>query len=136
MGKIIKVIAVIAILIAVPKLIQKVMGMDEKSQTKKHVAALVGDIRAKLPIAVGQGISFTAVEFENNTFRNTYVVDEGATFDPSQKSQYEKSAVTQVCDGPYKELSKRGVTVEFRYEYKEQGLDSTLDITLPPSKCA
>jgi hypothetical protein len=135
MGRLVKWIAVIAILVAVPKIVQKIMGLDEQSQTKKHMAALVRDVRAKLPLDVGQGITFTTVEFENNTLRNTYVVDEGATFDPSRKGQYEKSAVTQVCTGPYKEVSKRGVTVEFRYKYKDRGFDSTLDINMPPSKC-
>jgi hypothetical protein len=136
MGKLIKVIAGIAILVVGPKIVQKAMGWDEQSQTKKLMATLIQETRAKLPVDQGQGITLTAVDFENKTFRNTYVVGESSPFSPSLKSQYEKAAVTQVCNGPYKELTTRGITVEFRYKYKEQGFDSTLDISLPPSKCA
>lgn len=135
MGKLVKIVAAIAILIAVPKIIQKAMGLDEASQTRKHMAAIVSEMKTKLPIEVGPGVTFTAVEFEKTTLRNTYVVDESANFDSSRKSDYEKTAVRQVCDGAFKELSKRGITVEFRYKFRELGVDRTLDITLPPSKC-
>lgn len=136
MGKLFKFIAAVVIIISVPKIIQNVMGLDEKSQTKKHMAQVVRDLKSKLPMEVAPGVTLTDVEYENSTLRNIYVIDDSANFDPAQKSQYERNAKTQACAGPFKELGKRGITVEFRYKYKEQGFDSTMNIALPPSTCS
>lgn len=135
MGKFAKFIAALVIIISVPKIIQNVMGLDEKSQTKKHMAKVVEDIKTKLPMEVAQGLTFTDVEYEGNTLRSIYVIDDNANFDPTMRSQYERNAKVQACNGPFKELGKRGITVEYRYKYKDQGLDSTMTISLPPSTC-
>lgn len=136
MGKLLKIVGVIAVLLIVPKIVSNVMGMDEKSQTKKQMMKLVSDVSSNLPKEVGPGVTLTGVEFENNVFRNNYTLEEAAHFDLSQKAKYETNALELVCLGAIKEFSKKGVIFEYRYKYTDTGGVKTFDIAVPPSDCS
>ncbi len=135
MQRFLKIIAVLAILYFVPKVVMKVMGKDEATVTKKAIAEAMQATNAQLPKLVAPGITMNQVEFQNNIYRLNYDIDNTAAFNLNQRSTYEANAVAMTCMGAMKELSKRGVIFEYQYNYVENGSKKILTLTVAPNKC-
>nr|WP_295776452.1 hypothetical protein [Rhodoferax sp.] len=135
MQRFLKIIAVLAILYFVPKVVMKVMGKDEATVTKKAIAEAMRATNAQLPKLVAPGITMNQVEFQNNIYRLNYDIDNTAAFNLNQRSTYEANAVAMTCMGAMKELSKRGVIFEYQYNYVENGSKKILTLTVAPNKC-
>lgn len=135
MSKVLKIIGVIVVLVVGSKLSLKLASNRLDTSVDAQVFKTVSAINAQLPKDLGSGVTFTKSEVVGKTFRSTYIIAPGAPFDPDNLAVLEANAVALAC-GSMAQMAKHGYTVDFHYEYTAAGGPKTLDISVPPSKCA
>lgn len=134
MGKLLKIVGVVAVLLVGWKITQKVASNQLDSSADAQVKEAVAAVNAQLPKDLGSGVTLTRAEVVGKTIRNTYTIAPGAPFDPNNLAALEATAVEQVCSA-MAPMGKQGYTVDYRYEYTDAGSAKSLDISVPPSKC-
>jgi len=114
---------------------QKIGSSQADSSADAQVKEAIAAVNAQLPKDLGSGVTLTKAEVVGKTIRNTYTIAPGGPFGPNNRAALEATAVAQVC-GAMAPMAKQGYTVEYHYEYTVAGSPKTLDISVPPSKCA
>ncbi|MFZ6871424.1 hypothetical protein ACO0LF_05070 [Undibacterium sp. Di27W] len=136
MSKVVKVIGVIAILIFVPKIVQKVMFRENVDQL---MIAATAKANQELPKKIDNVTTATKVEYDpgSKTYRINYTMDQGFNIDPGKHDFFKSTAISQICGGPMKIMLDKKVTVEYLYTYSPDGrADQTMRIAVPPNSCA
>lgn len=135
MGNLLKIVGVVVVLLVGWKVTQKMASSQVDSSADAQIRESIAAVNAQLPKDLGSGVTLTKAEVVGKTIRNTYSIAPGGPFDPNNRAALEATAVAQVC-GAMAPMAKQGYTVEFHYEYTVSGSPRTLDISVPPSKCA
>lgn len=135
MASVIKIIGVLVILAVSSKIVMKVLESQQAAREKQEIADLVRATNTGLPKEVAPGLSMTKLEIGAGVFRAYYKILPDANFDPDRIGKYDENAIAQACSGPLRELSKRGFTIDFRFNYQIDGSDKNFSLAVPPSKC-
>ena len=119
-----KIIAVIAILLIVPKVVSSLMGTRNESpsgkaaisnsQAQALASAQIEKLHAELPKTVATGVTLTDVAMIGNVVRYSYRLDASSGFDADHRDQYENNMIAMVCHGSMRELLDHGMQVSFR----------------------
>ncbi|MFZ6741641.1 hypothetical protein ACO0LC_00265 [Undibacterium sp. JH2W] len=136
MSKVVKVIGVIAILIFVPKVVQKVMFRENVDQL---MAAATAKANQDLPKKIDNVTTATKVEYDagSKIYRINYTMDRGFSIDPGKVDFFKSTAISQICGGSMKIILEKKVTIEYLYTYNpDGGADQTMRIAVPPNSCA
>jgi hypothetical protein len=136
--KLFKIIAVIAILIAVPKIIQNVMFSESKSDIAKQMTNLVNQTNKDLPKKIDSSTTLTKADFDatTSTYRIHYTMDPGINIDQSKKDAANSFAVKQICGGDMKIILEKNITIEYLYTFNpDGGADQKMSISIPPNSC-
>ena len=136
MQKLLKIVAVIAILIVVPKIIQKVMFSESKSDVSKQMEKIVNEANKDLPKKIDAVTTLTKAEFDGGVYRVNYTMDPGINIDPSKKDLFKSVAVKQICAGDMKTMLEKNVTIEYLYTFNpDGGADQKMSLPIPPDSC-
>lgn len=135
MANVLKIVGVLVVLAIGGKLSQKLASNQIEASEHEAMTGAISAINAQLPKDLGSGVTFIKAEVLGKTVRNTYAIAPGAPFDPNNRDALEGTAVTQVCS-VMAPMAEAGFTIDFRYEYTAFGIPKTLDISVPPNKCA
>jgi hypothetical protein len=131
-----KIIIAVAIVIAVPKFIQKIMLPDRKAELSTQMASIMAEANKGLPRKIDAVTTLTKAEFDNNVYRIHYTMDAGAKVDPSQQQTYKNFAVKQICGSNMKMMLDNKVTIEYLYTFNPDGRgDQKMAISIPPDSC-
>lgn len=132
MNRAIKIVAAVAIVIAVPKVVQKIMLPDQKSALAAQMKSVVAEANRGLPRKIDSVTTLTKAEFDDNVYRIHYAMDRGANVDPAQQQTYQSLAVRQICGSNMKMILDNRITIEFLYTYNA---DQQMTISVPPGSC-
>lgn len=135
MKRVLKIIAAVVIVLAIPAIIQKVM-FGSKSDPAKALMDLANETNAGLPKRIDAVTSLTRVEYDRKVWRINYTMDKGAPIDPSQADTYKSYAVKQICAGDMKRILDNKITIEYLYTYTDSSGEQKLRISIPPGSCS
>jgi hypothetical protein len=136
--KLFKIIAAIAILITVPKIIQKVMFSESKSDIAKQMTVFVNQANKDVPKKIDDLTTLTKAEFNaaTSTYRIHYTMNPGINIDQSKRDAFNSFAVKQICSGNMKMILEKKITIEYLYTFSPNGgEDQNMTISIPPSSC-
>ena len=134
MKRILKIIAAVVIVLAIPWIIQKVM-FGSKPDPAKALADLANKANAGLPKRIDAITTLTRVEYDRKVWRIHYTMDKGAPIDRSQADMYKSYAVKEICAGDMKRILDSAVTIEYLYTYTDSSGERNLRISIPPGSC-
>lgn len=138
MGKSVKIIAAIIILIAVPKIIQSVMLKESRSGIAKQMTKVAREVNGELPKRIDSITTVTKAEFDTTTFtyRVYYTMNPGYKLKKSELASIQADAVGQICSGSMKLFLEKNITVEYLYTFNpDGGADQEASFTVPPTSC-
>lgn len=136
MNRAIKIVAAVAIVLAVPKIVQKIMLPDPKAAVAAQMNSVVAEANRGLPRKIDSVTTLTKAEFDNNVYRIHYTMDRGANVDPSRQQTYQSLAVKQICGSNMKLILDNRITIEFLYTFNPDGLaDQHMTVAVPPGSC-
>jgi hypothetical protein len=136
MNRFLKIVAALAILYFVPKIIQHVMLPRPGTIGNDQVVTMVKEINSKLPKSLGSGTTLRKVEYQASSgLEFFYMLDESAHFDISQKDRVAGGFTTFVCQGPMKEFVKQGIAITFHTTYPDSGETKSFDTPVHAGQC-
>lgn len=136
MSRLIKIAMGAVILIAIPKIVQKIMLPDQKVDVSRQMASIVAEANKGLPRKIDASTTLTRAEFDGSIYRVNYTMDTGVKVDPAQKQAYTNFAVKQICGSAMKVILDNKVTIEYLYTFNPDGLaDQQMAISVPPDSC-
>lgn len=139
MNRFLKYAAAIAILIAVPKIIQAVAFGESKSDVAKQMGNLASQANKDLPKKIDAVTTLTRVEFDApaSVYRVHYTMDPGINIDQGKKGAYHAFAVKQICGGDMKRILQKKIAIEYLYTFNpDGGEDQKMSISIPATSCA
>ncbi|MDR3385636.1 MAG: hypothetical protein P4L92_01180 [Rudaea sp.] len=136
MNRLIKIIAGIAIIIVVPKIVQHIMLPDNKAIASKQITDVVNETNKSLPKKIDAITTLTKAEFDGSIYRINYTMDRGVKIDPAQEQTYRAVAVKKICGSGMKMILDNQVTIEYLYTFNPDGRgDQKMAISVPPDSC-
>ena len=136
LNRLLKIIIAVAIVIAIPKVVTKVMLPDRKAGLSTQMAGVVAEANKGLPRKIDASTTLTKAEFDDNVYRIHYTMDPGATIDTSQQQTYKNFAVKQICGSNMQMMLDNKITIEYLYTFNPDGRgDQTMAISIPPGSC-
>jgi len=138
MNKFLKYVAAIAILIAIPAIIQRVAFGESKSDVAKQMRDFASQANKDLPRKIDKVTTLTKVDFDaaTSTYRIYYTMDSGINIDQAKKGAFHAFAVKQICGGDMKRILAKKVAIEYLYTYNPDGEDQKMSLLIPPASCA
>lgn len=133
MNRLLKIVIAVAIVIAVPKIVQKVMLPGRGGDLSTQMASVVAEANKGLPRKIDASTTLTKAEFDNNVYRVHYTMGPGVKIDTSQRQTYKNFAVKQICGSNMQMMLDNKITIEYLYTYNPDGQgDQTMAISIPP----
>ncbi len=128
----------IIILIAVPKIIQRVMFGESKSNIANAMTNLVNETNKDLPKQIDSVTTLTKAEFNTTTFmyRIHYTMKPGYNIKKEELNIIQENAIAQICGGNMKLILDKNITIEYSYTFNPDGAaDRETRFTIPPTSC-
>jgi hypothetical protein len=137
LGKLLKIIVAIAIVVAIPKIIIKVFFTESKSEIAKHMTDLAAKENQGVPKKIDEATTLTKVEFDKDlgVFRTHYTVAPDIYIDQKKEDFIRETTLVRVCGGAVKEILKKNVTIEYLYAFNAGGIVKTVPIVIKLDAC-
>ena len=135
MKRVLKIIAAIVIVLAIPAIIQKIMFREKPEAKNAALTQLAADTNATLPKRLDKMTTLKRVEFEQDVWRVHLTMDPGAPIDPYQQATYRDFAVKQICGSDMKMILQQKIGIEYLYTYTDSAGEQKLRIAIPPGSC-
>lgn len=136
MNRVVKIVLAIAILITVPKIIQRVMFGSSKDKAIAALRSTIQELSPTLPKKIDSVTTLTRAEVSGDTYRIYYTMDPSVQVDPSRKGIVEQTAKQQICGTAKKILTDNGITVEYVYRFSGQSGDEQMSVVVPSGSCS
>jgi hypothetical protein len=135
MNRVVKIVLAIAILIIVPKFIQKVAFGSPHDKALAVLRDTVKEVSPTLPKKIDSVTTLTKVEASGNTYRIYYTMDPSVQLEASKKSSVEQSAKQQLCGSSKRVLIDNGITVEYVYTFSAPSGEEKMSVVVPSGSC-
>jgi hypothetical protein len=136
MNRVIKIVLAVAILITVPKIIQRVMFGSPKDKAIAALRSTIQELSPTLPKKIDSVTTLTKAEVSGDTYRIYYTMDPSVQVDASRKGIVEQTAKQQICGTSKKILTDNGITVEYVYTFSGQSGDEQMSVVVPSGSCS
>jgi hypothetical protein len=134
--RVLKIIAAIVIVLAIPAIIQKVMFREKPEARNAALTQLANETNASLPKKLDAMTTLTRVELEQDIWRVHLTMDPASPIDPYQQQTYKNFAIKQICGSDMKVILQHKIAVEYLYTYTDSAGEQKLRITIPPGSCS
>jgi hypothetical protein len=135
LNRLVKYLLAIVIVIAVPKLIQKLMFGSKTADPSAAITQLAKDVNATLPKKIDAVTTLTKVELDGSIYRIHYQLDPAQKLDVARKDTYTAAAVAQICGSNMKMMLDNQITIEYLYSFGAANNPQQIAISIPPGSC-
>ena len=136
MNRVVKVVLAIAILIIVPKVIQRVAFGSPKDKALAVLRQTVKEVSPTLPKKIDSVTTLTKVEASGDTYRVYYTMDPSVQLDASKKGTVEQNAKQLICGSSKRALTDNGITVEYVYTFSAPSGQEEMRVVVPSGSCS
>ena len=136
MNRVVKIVLAIAILVIVPKLIQRVMFGSPKDKALAALHESIKEVSPTLPKKIDSVTTLMKVEASGDTYRVYYTMDPTVQLDTSKKGSVEQNAKQQICGSSKRVLTDNGITVEYVYTFSALSGEEKMSVVVPSGSCA
>ena len=136
MNRVVKIVLAIAILIIVPKVIQKVMIGSPKDKALAALRETIKEVSPTLPKKIDSVTTLTKAEVSGSTYRIYYTMDPSVQLDASRKGTVEQNAKQQICGSSKRALPDNGITVEYVYTFSAPSGPENMSVVVPSGSCS
>jgi hypothetical protein len=135
MNRVVKIVLAIAILIIVPKFIQRVAFGTPKDKALAALRETVKEVSPTLPKKIDAVTTLTKVEASGDTYRVYYTMDPSVPYEPSKKGAVEQNAKHLICGSEKKVLADNGINIEYLYTFSGPSGDEKMSVVVPAGSC-
>jgi hypothetical protein len=136
MNRVVKIVLAIAILIIVPKVIQRVMIGSPKDKALAALRETIKEVSPTLPKKIDSVTTLTKVEASGDTYKVYYTMDPSVQFDASKKGSVEQNAKQQICGSSKRILADNGITIEYVYTFSAPSRQENMSVVVPSGSCS
>ena len=136
MNRVVKIVLAIAILVIVPKLIQRVAFGTPHDKALAALRETVKEVSSTLPRKIDAVTTLTKAEVSGDTYRIYYTMDPSVPLDASRRGSVEQNAKQLICGSSKRVLADNGINVEYVYTFSGPSGEEKMSVVVPSGSCS